>query len=175
MKHQDHVQLIKNGLQRKKEVWADLGSGDGAFTLAVAELLDPLSEIYSIEKDQSRLNNQKMAFKQMFRDAHIHFLNSDFTKKMEIPPLDGIIMANSLHYIKEKEPFLRLLRGYLKNPGKLIIVEYNAREGNMWVPYPLPFSSFETLALNTGFSKPQLIGRVPSEFLQEIYAGVTTI
>ncbi len=41
MNHRDHINLIRNGIAGQGNVWAELGSGDGAFTLALAELLGP--------------------------------------------------------------------------------------------------------------------------------------
>ena len=35
----DHVALIKGAFQTAGGVWADLGSGSGSFTFAIAELL----------------------------------------------------------------------------------------------------------------------------------------
>src|SRR4051812_18975191 len=101
MNDQDHINLIKNALPRENGTWADLGSGDGAFTLALADLL-PASEIYSIDKNSLRLENQKLEFVHRFPNANIHFISADFNKPLKLPLLDGILMANSLHYVKEQ-------------------------------------------------------------------------
>ena len=39
MNHDDHVRLIREGVLGGGIAWADLGSGSGAFTLALADLL----------------------------------------------------------------------------------------------------------------------------------------
>jgi len=39
MDHRDHVNLLRGGVQTPSGLWADFGSGAGAFTLALAELL----------------------------------------------------------------------------------------------------------------------------------------
>jgi tRNA A58 N-methylase Trm61 len=55
MDHRDHVDLLREGVfvdgQSPTGTWADLGSGEGAFTLALAELLDPQAEIYSLDSN----------------------------------------------------------------------------------------------------------------------------
>jgi len=38
MKHTEHVNLLRRGIPAPGGVWADFGSGTGAFTLALAEL-----------------------------------------------------------------------------------------------------------------------------------------
>ena len=44
---------------------------------------------------------------------NIHPLRGDFNGTLSLPPLDGILMANSLHYYREKEKVLRHVRSFL--------------------------------------------------------------
>jgi len=66
-------------------------------------------------------------------------------------------MANSLHFIKDKEKVLRHVRSFLKADGALLLVEYNVDRGNPWVPHPLSFETFRDLAPRVGFSQPRLL------------------
>ena len=61
MIHADHVNLIKCGIPNPGGVWVDFGSGAGAFTLALAELLGSSGEIYSIDKNLNALIKQGYA------------------------------------------------------------------------------------------------------------------
>lgn len=79
-------------------------------------------------------------------------------------------MANALHYFKDKEQLLRHVRGFLKTGGDLIVVEYNVDAGNLWVPHPLSFETFQKLAPRAGFSTPRLLATAPSRFLNEFFA-----
>jgi hypothetical protein len=81
-------------------------------------------------------------------------------------------MANSLHFLEQQERFLRKIQKYLKPEGTFLLVEYNASEGNAWVPYPISFEKFQQLAHNVGFTKPKFLHGVPSQFLNEIYSAV---
>lgn len=170
MNHTDHVNLIKDGVD-KAGVWAEFGSGAGAFTLALRDAAGPEIEIYSIDQDPDRLEDQEEEFVDNFPGSKVHFIKGDFTKKMDLPKLDGIMAANSLHFVKDKVPVLKLWKSYLKKSGEVLIVEYNADIGNQWVPYPFSFESLKTLAEDAGFSKPKLLSTVPSKFLDEIYAA----
>lgn len=172
MTHLDHVQLIKKAIPKDTGIWADLGSGTGAFTLALADLVSPETKIYSIDKDKSSLETQKTQFEKMFPDANVEFRIQDFTTPLNLPPLDGILMANSLHYVKDKIPFLKRLKTYLKPKGRLLLIEYNADSGNYWVPYPLSYDTFEKLMHASGFSKPTLLATISSSFLREIYSAL---
>ena len=172
MTHEDHVYLLKGGIPEPGGVWADLGSGAGAFTLALADLLGPAGEIYSVDRDRGALRDQERAMSSHFPDVTVHYLATDFTRPLELPSLDGVVMANSLHFVRQKEPVVRLVRSYLKPGGRLILVEYNSDRGNMWVPHPLSYATWQDLASRCGFSKSPLLVTVPSRFLGEIYSAV---
>lgn len=192
MDHRDHVNLLQNGIPQPGGVWADFGSGGGAFTLALCELVGSHAEIYSIDRDASALREQERSFKERFKeanfhDSHIHFIRDDFVQALNLPPLDGAVMANALHYFRDeprsnlvsnllgnsatKEAVLRHVREYLKPNGVFILVEYNVDEGNTWVPFPLSFETYRTLAPRAGFSEPRLLATAPSRFLRGFYAA----
>lgn len=109
-----------------------------------------------------------------FPENTVHYIAADFTSRLDLPPLDGVVMANSLHYVRKKEPVLQMIRGYMKANGRLLIVEYNADRGNPWVPYPFSYSTWETLARQNGFAHTELLATVPSRFLGEMYSAVST-
>ena len=173
MDHQDHVNLLRAGVTRPGGVWADFGSGDGAFTLALAELIGSTGQIYSLDKSKGKLGRQERAMQERFPDVVQIYLQADFTKKVELPALDGLVMANSLHFIRNKEPVVRLLHSYLKPDGRFILVEYNSDRGNPWVPHPLSFDTWTGLARKAGFERTELLATVPSRFLGEIYAAAS--
>src|SRR5688500_2821155 len=118
MNHQDHVRLIRGGIETSGGVWADLGSGEGAFTLALRDVAGPDVEIVSIDQDRRSLRVQQDAFARHFPGSRVEFVQADFTGPLDLPPLDGIVAANSLHYVREKTALLRRLRGYLKPTGR---------------------------------------------------------
>ena len=172
MKHSEHVHLIKKAITKKGGVWADLGSGDGAFTLALRDLAGPDVEIFSIDKDRDRLKRQKEAFEKQFPISNIHYHVKDFTVPLELPLLDGVIMANSLHYIKDHIGFLISLRKDMKPGAKLVLIEYSLDRGQPpWVPYPLSFNTFEKEAKKAGFTKTELLERIPSSYWDEMYSS----
>lgn len=160
MIHNDHVNLIRKAVQHQSGVWADFGSGWGAFTLALRDLGGKELEIFSIDKNKYSLAEQKTYFKNRFPMTTIQFLEQDFTKNLELPKLDGILMANSLHYIEDRIELLKKIKSYLKPTGKLVIVEYNTDVSNAWLPYPMTFESFSKISKKAGFKQPILLERV---------------
>jgi len=109
-------------------------------------------------------------FRRIPSHATLEFLVWDFTKPLPLPPLDGILMANSLHFVQTKEPVLGLAMAYLKPGGRLIIVEYNTNAGNHWVPFPIDFPSCKRLTERLGFADCRLLATIPSRFLGEMYS-----
>ncbi len=173
MDHNDHVSLLRPANPPANSTWADLGAGSGAFTLALRGLIGLDSIIYAVDKDRGALNQLESAHRVLFASSrNLILLNEDFTRLSSIPPLDGVVMANSLHFFKDKEKILRHVHGLLKPSGMLLLVEYNVDSGNMWVPHPLTFETFRTLAPRAGFAEPRLLAKVPSRFLKEFYSAV---
>ena len=154
--------------------WADLGSGEGAFTLALAELLGPDARIVSIDRDPGALRRQRELLDERFPAHRTELREADFTRPLGLRDLDGVLMANSLHFVREKDHVLALVREMIAPAGRLLVVEYNSDRGNPWVPYPLSDRRLGELLERSGFEGPRVIGRVPSRFLREIYAIVAT-
>lgn len=174
MNHNDHTNLLRPANLSQGGVYADFGAGEGAFTLALRELVGPEATIYAVDRDGAALRRLKKSHHARFNtDGNLILLPNDFSHPLDLPPLDGIVMANSLHFFRDKEMILRHVRGFLKPNGNFLLVEYNADEGNLWVPYPLSFETFQVLAPRVGFSEPRLLGKAPSSFLNEFYSAAT--
>lgn len=173
MDHRDHVGLIAQGVVGGGATWADLGSGEGAFTLALADLLGPTGSIHTVDRDGRALQVQLRALRHAFPHVSVTPLVADFTMPLELPPLDGIVMANSLHFERDKLAVLRLVRGYLRPAGRLVLVEYDTDHGNRWVPFPLSFPSWAAVAAAAGFRETRWLASVPSRFLGSIYSAVS--
>jgi len=172
MDHNDHVNLLRPA-NLLPGIYADLGAGSGAFTLALRELVGSESTIHAVDKDKSSLHELEKAHRARFHSTErLILLTSDFSRPLSLPPLDGIVMANSLHFFKDKDKILRHVQKFLKPNGALLIVEYNVASGNLWVPHPLTFETYRTLAPHTGFSEPRLLAKVPSRFLKEFYSAI---
>jgi SAM-dependent methyltransferase len=122
-----------------------------------------------VDRDRGALRELERALRP--EGAAVRTLGADFTKPMELPTLDGVMMANSLHFVRDKAPVLALVRRLLQPSGRLMLVEYDADRGNQWVPYPLSFETWRVLADASGFSDTRKIATVPSRFLGRIYSA----
>jgi len=173
--HADHVDLLRGGVHASGGTWADFGSGAGAFTLALAELIGSAGVIYSVDQDKGSLAEQERAMRQRFPKNTVHYLGADFTRALTLPPLDGLVLANSLHFQRDQERVLKQVQTYLKPGGRLLLVEYNVDSGNVWVPHPLSFETWQGLARRVGFSETRWLAAKPSRFLKEIYSAESVL
>lgn len=169
MTRDDHVGLLRPGVPEAGGMWADLGSGTGAFTLVLADLLGPNGRIISIDRDAGALREQEARMRERFPAVAVEYRTADFTRPLDVPPLDGVVMANALHFHRDQLPIVRRIRDYLRPGGRLILVEYDAERGNPWVPYPLSYGRWEALAREAGFTEARLLASRPSRFLGRIY------
>jgi len=172
MDHHDHLDLLRPANLTPGASFADLGAGSGAFTLALRELLGPSADVYAVDRDNGRLTQLERAHRARFGESEVlHIINADFTDTVDVPILDGVLMANSLHFFRNKEKVLCHVSTFLKPGGIFLIVEYNVDRGNPWVPHPLSFETFCELAPRAGLSEPRLLAKHPSRFLREFYSA----
>ena len=171
MKIDTAIRLIQKGVDRHAiQVWADFGAGKGLFTHALATLLAQASTIYAIDKDSNVLNS----IEESGTTIDIRKMKLDFIQdNINVGPLDGAIMANSLHFADDKLELLLKIKKNLKSSGCLIVVEYDMEKSNHWVPYPVSFKSLQRMAGSAGFTTVVKLEETPSVYNQaNIYAAV---
>lgn len=173
MNHADHVKLLRQGIPEPGGLWADFGAGSGAFTLALADLLGPDATILALDIDSGALARNRQRVAERFPAVTLRTLTADFTDPLDVPPLDGIVMANALHFARDKAPTLANLRNALKPGGRLILVEYDTDRGNRWVPHPVSYPTWERLAARAGFTDTRLLATHPSSFLGRFFSALS--
>ncbi len=174
MKHADHVALIRDGVAEAGRRWLELGAGDGEFTLALADCLGGTGDIVALDLDRWALTELAARLADRFPDTALETVTADLTDGIPSGPFDGVLAANSLHYVERLAPVLEAIHGALVPGGRLVLVEYDAERGNPWVPHPISFARFAGVAVEAGFGRPALIRRVPSRFLGAMYGAVAT-
>lgn len=145
--------------------WADLGCGDGLFTRALASLLAPGSTIYAVDRQPGITTSA-------YNGVHIIPVNADFEKEvLSLPPLDGLLMANSLHYVADKERFFKQASTYFRQAESYLLVEYDTEVPvARYVPYPLSFVSLQALWQGT----VQRLGQYKSRYGGSMYSALLT-
>lgn len=175
MDHGDHVALVRAGVAGAGPVWADIGAGTGAFTLAIADLLGDAARITAVDRDEAALAENARAVAERFPAATLTTLVGDLQGPLDLPRLDGMLAANSLHFVARdrQAPVVAALARHLRPGAPFIVVEYEADRGNPWVPHPFSSRGWREIAEAAGLVDTVEIGRVPSRFLGSIYAAAS--
>jgi hypothetical protein len=147
------------------QTWCELGCGTGTFTLALAGLLPSGSVIHAIDKDEVSLIQIPDRYQEVTIHKDVLNLNEG---DPSLPKLDGVLMANFLHYIEHQGALVERLR---KLSERLLIVEYDNRPRSPWIPYPLGFAALRSLLLEQGFTRVDKVGSRPSRFGGEMYSA----
>jgi ubiquinone/menaquinone biosynthesis C-methylase UbiE len=152
--------------------WADLGCGTGTFTLALADLLAPRSFIHAMDRDGSALRKIPSSHKGVSITTH----HGDFTnQRWPFANLDGILMANSLHYVNDQATFIRSCESRMTSTRRFLVVEYDTYEANRWVPYPVPQTRLTALFTAAGYSSIGLLRSRRSVYRRAaLYAALVT-
>ncbi len=168
MDARDAESLIAGAIPQTRGVWADVGAGGGSFTCALVRLLGPGSRVYAIDRDRKSLSRLKS-------DGVIPVV-ADLAHPFELPGdprprLDGLLFANVLHYFREPDKLLGRLVPWLGPKGRVVIVEYDGRGPNRWVPYPISRSQLADLVRGAGLKLPNIVGERPSAYGGTSYAA----
>jgi ubiquinone/menaquinone biosynthesis C-methylase UbiE len=167
--HEEALELLRPTDVTVGETWAELGAGTGTFTRALAELLGKTGTVHAIDRDKRALSQIASSG---LESTSILTHHQDFTKPLNLENLDGILMANALHFVRDQASLLRQLRTSLKLTGKFIVIEYNIVRANPWVPFPLSFESLKKLVARVGLQEPVKVMTKDSRYHREMYVAV---
>jgi trans-aconitate methyltransferase len=150
------------------QTWADLGCGDGAFTRALASCLPAGSVVHAMDQDARALRRIPATVGAVRITTHA----GDFTRTpWPFADLDGILMANSLHYVREQPAFIHTCLAQMRRRW-FLVVEYDTDRPNAWVPYPLSRARAKLVFAGAGLDDVRLLGTQPSRFRSASLYGV---
>ena len=153
MNIQEAVNLIRPGIKQTTGTWADIGAGTGVFTKALMHILQE-GKVIAVDKNPHLLYDIEST-----PQVKIEVLEGDFNQPLDLPSLDGILMANALHYAPDPVATLRNVLSSLNIGGSFILIEYDTETpNNPWVPYPVSLNRFRELCIQVGLSSPEVIG-----------------
>ncbi len=151
MQHAELLGLIRAGIPAAPgSVWADFGAGSGSFTRALRELVGTAVTLYAIDHDARHAAAHNA--------PNTHFLAADFTQPLKLPPLDGALVANALHWTADPLLAVQRIATLLKPGGVLLVVEYAVETRLPYVPIPLPFPRLRELFAAAGLTGARQIG-----------------
>ena len=177
MNSRDAAELIRAAIPGPGGTWADLGAGTGTFTRALAALLGPEGQVYAVDRDPRAVAELRRWASPpdgapARTEATVMPVEADFTRLLDLPALDGALLANALHFVRNAEPVLARVARAVRPGGRVVIVEYDRRPPSRWVPYPVPVERLPVLAAGAGLSDVAVVGERPSAFGGRLYAAV---
>lgn len=173
MDHRDAVALIEAAVGRGGGVWADLGAGTGTFTRALADLLSAGSRIYAVDRDARAVASLQSIHS---RDVEVvavraDFATSDLGTALGTTPLDGVLLANALHFVRDSAAVLRRIVRHVRPGGRVVVVEYDRRARSRWVPFPIAADDLLEMGERAGLVNLRVTASRPSAYAGTIYAA----
>ncbi len=160
MELQEAISLIQADeiTRDTKSIWADLGCGRGLFTQALAGILYTGSTVYAVDKNISSFKIRSFPSPVIVKTQKADFVHDD----LNLENLDGILMANAFHFVRNKKQFLEKLIPLFHSAPVFLMVEYDTYLPNPWVPYPLSFFTLKKLFTEFGFHSVKKINEKKS-------------
>jgi hypothetical protein len=160
MQQSDAITLIQKAITSDQpQRWADLGCGNGTFTMTLKSILPTGSHITAVDKQTQNLP--------------VEFLKTNFEKdELPLSNLDGILMANSFHYIRDKQNLIKKFEPHFVATPTFLIVEYDTTRFNPWVPYPINYQNLQKLFTTLGYTTITKIAEAPSRFGGRLYSAL---
>jgi ubiquinone/menaquinone biosynthesis C-methylase UbiE len=175
------VELLQDAVTMARAAeWVDFGAGDGTFTLALARLLGPGAHIVAVDRDRGSLRElQQRAVADGSHDL-ISTVHADFTRKLDLPgvvagTLDGLLFANSLHYVRNPRDVLTELAQLLRPGGRVVFVEYDRRRADQWVPYPIDADRLAEICSAANLSAPVRTATRPSDYGGDLHVAYAVL
>lgn len=174
MKARDAIVLLATAAPGRDGAWADFGAGDGTFTRALRAVIGSGSTIYAVDRDAHAVAElERWSSREA---ANVVPVRADFTVPFELPglrdrQLDGMLLANSLHFVRAADAVLARLAGMLRPGGRAIVVEYDRRTASPWVPFPISPARLAELAVVAGLGEPIVTATRPSRYGGVLYVA----
>ncbi len=123
---------------KENEIFLDLGCGAGDYSIYASNLLKDKGKIYSIDNNQSIINNFSNRIKEQ-KINNIEIINSDIKQKIDLADntIDICLVATVLHstnYEKFKNKIFSEIVRVMKNNGRLAIIECKKKNTNFGPP-----------------------------------------
>jgi len=147
---------------------ADIGAGSGLFSRKIAMKIAPHGIVYAIDINKHLLDHINKTNKKEGITNIITVLAKETDP--QIPELvDLIYICDTLHYIDEQEKYIKTMSSYLKNGGKIAVVDFKIN----WPPLSIKFTKDDLINwMNTaGLTLIEDYDFIEDEFLMIFKTG----
>jgi ubiquinone/menaquinone biosynthesis C-methylase UbiE len=110
------------GIQSGDQV-ADIGAGDGYFTLRFADAVGPEGKVYAVEVAPARLAALELKAEELGHSNVIGILAEIDDPLLPDREIDLVFLCNSYHHIENRPSYFDRLRSDLSPEGRVVIVD----------------------------------------------------
>jgi ubiquinone/menaquinone biosynthesis C-methylase UbiE len=139
---------------------ADIGAGDGYYTVRLAQRVGPTGRVLAedIDKDANERLGQRVLRERLENVSIV--LGTEDDPRLPHDSFDRIFLVHMYHEVREPYAFLWRLRSGLRQGGKVIVVDVDRPADEHGIPPPLLFCEFASLGfrLTEFVRKPELQG-----------------
>ncbi|MGH9722995.1 MAG: class I SAM-dependent methyltransferase [Bryobacteraceae bacterium] len=102
-------------------VVADLGAGMGYFTARLADAVGARGKVYAVDVTDRSINFLRQRFD---KNPAVEVVKASAEEWKPPAPADAALMTDAFHEFGDSAAVLRTLRSYLKEGGRLVIVDF---------------------------------------------------
>jgi SAM-dependent methyltransferase len=125
IEHLKPEEIIRNIGMKPGDIAADIGSGSGLFTRAMARTVAPGGRVYAVDIDKDLLAHvSQTALEQGIANITTVRAPED-SPALPDNSLDVALICDTLHHIAKKQTYLRNLKPCLKPGGRLVIIDFS--------------------------------------------------
>lgn len=120
------------------DIVADIGCGNGWYSLQVAERIGPRGVVLSVDVQQGMLD-QLIERKAEADVKNVHPILGEFEDPM-LPPgkVDWILLVDAYHEFSNPEAMLARMKESLAPGGRVMLLEYRAEQDPATIAFPIP-------------------------------------
>ncbi|WP_338729412.1 class I SAM-dependent methyltransferase [Haladaptatus sp. DJG-WS-42] len=119
----DPVGLLEKVGVAKRDTLADVGCGNGYFTIPAATMLE--GQLFAIDLDESLLSQLRAELDERAIDNVTCVCCDARSLSDHIPPVDVAFMANTFHGVEDQTEFAAEVRRTLTSEGRFIVVNWH--------------------------------------------------
>lgn len=142
---------------------ADLGSGSGLFSRPLAKAVLPGGVVYAVDVDAALLK----IVDRSATDAGISNITTVLaaTDDPKLPePVDVIFICDTLHHIANQGAYVKKLRQYLRQGGRIVVIDFSERWPEGHEPMRYSLQQLDDWMKEAGFSRTHSIGWLENSF-----------
>jgi ubiquinone/menaquinone biosynthesis C-methylase UbiE len=151
-------------------VVADVGAGEGYFSILIAKFVGPGGKVYASDIDNSALQKLEEKYQSLHVKNIVTILGKPTDPLLPENEADIILIVNTIHFIDDFKIFMENTINGLKTDGKVVIVQWDAYKMSQERPYIFEeiFSTSTVLRkiYNSGLEVERILTFLP---MQNIY------